>query len=357
MVVDRFLRWWGGELAALLPRAMVRASGAQAHTLHVDVAAEAVHVRYRTNGRVRELGRVPRVGAAESVSSARRDATLRLQKLDPKSTRMLVTLQGGQALSKVVTLPLAAQENLPEVLSFQMERETPFRREDVYFSHRVLERDTDKGQLLVQLNVAPRRIVDEALTLTNGWNASAAALPEDAGVSSEGVPLCFHPRGYREGRPTRLNLALGVLNVALLGAVVGIPLLEQQNELERLRAELERAREDAQAAVSLRDRVKSLEQELSFVAERKRTHSSMVLLLEELTTLLPDSTWLYRLEVKDGTVHLQGVSEAASSLIARIEASSMFREVRFGSPVTQDNRSGLERFRLSAEIVNGSPEA
>jgi general secretion pathway protein L len=66
---------------------------------------------------------------------------------------------------------------------------------------------------------------------------------------------------------------------------------------------------------------------------------------------LPDDTWLFRAEIRDGKVHLQGTSSRASALIAGLEASSLLEDVRFASPVTQDGASGRERFHLSALIV------
>ena len=38
-------------------------------------------------------------------------------------------------------MPAATEENLPQVLSFEMDRLTPFRSDEVYFDHRVVGRD------------------------------------------------------------------------------------------------------------------------------------------------------------------------------------------------------------------------
>ena len=50
---------------------------------------------------------------------------------------------------------------------------------------------------------------------------------------------------------------------------------------------------------------------------------------------------------------MQGQSPAASALIGALESSGLFENVRFTSPVTQDRRSGLERFHITAQIVKG----
>ena len=73
-------------------------------------------------------------------------------------------------------------------------------------------------------------------------------------------------------------------------------------------------------------------------------------LVDELTQLLPDDTWISQLDFKDREIQLRGNSAASAALIAALEASPLLRNARFRSPVTRDRRIGTERFHLSAEI-------
>ena len=133
--------------------------------------------------------------------------------------------------------------------------------------------------------------------------------------------------------------------------MVALPLVQQHTKLKSLRSELAQAKEEAATASALQERVDRLIDQEQYVATLKQQTPAVVEMLNELTALLPDATWLHRLEVKKGQVHLQGTSDGASSLIARIEESDAFRNVRFGSPVTQDPTSGGERFQVRADIV------
>ncbi|MFK5948781.1 MAG: fimbrial assembly protein, partial [Methylococcales bacterium] len=49
---------------------------------------------------------------------------------------------------------------------------------------------------------------------------------------------------------------------------------------------------------------------------------------------------------------IQGQSPTASALISVIEASVLFSNARFVSPLTQDKKTGMERFQISMD-VNG----
>jgi len=73
-------------------------------------------------------------------------------------------------------------------------------------------------------------------------------------------------------------------------------------------------------------------------------------LLRELTAILPDDTWLDRLQVKGDSVQIIGQSSKASALIGIVESSKLFSGAAFTSPVTTDPRTGKERFMLSARI-------
>jgi general secretion pathway protein L len=56
--------------------------------------------------------------------------------------------------------------------------------------------------------------------------------------------------------------------------------------------------------------------------------------------------------VEGNELVLSGYSPHASALIGLLEDSEMLEQVRFGSPVTFDQRLGAERFTLSGAITH-----
>jgi general secretion pathway protein L len=78
--------------------------------------------------------------------------------------------------------------------------------------------------------------------------------------------------------------------------------------------------------------------------------------LEVLTRLLPDDTWLDRFELRGGQIKIQGESKAASSLIPLIEAAPLFRNVSFAAPVTHNVRTAKERFVITAQLPEPTGE-
>jgi general secretion pathway protein L len=96
-----------------------------------------------------------------------------------------------------------------------------------------------------------------------------------------------------------------------------------------------------------------LTRQANFLAEAKTTSPVLVQVLNELTRLLPDGTWLHQLELNGKEMIMQGESPASSAIIGLIEASPLFRNVTYRSPVTQNRVTGAERFNLAAEVTMG----
>ena len=90
---------------------------------------------------------------------------------------------------------------------------------------------------------------------------------------------------------------------------------------------------------------------LTFLGGQRRDAFSAVTLLDELTRILPDDTWLFELKVAAQEVRIPGYAPTASALIGLIDKSPRLQGPRFRSSVTQDPRTGLERFNMSFRIA------
>jgi general secretion pathway protein L len=73
-------------------------------------------------------------------------------------------------------------------------------------------------------------------------------------------------------------------------------------------------------------------------------------LLKELTAILPDATWVEQLEISGNEIRVRGQSPTASALLGLMEASKLFQNATFLSPITA-GAAGKDRFYLSAQIA------
>jgi general secretion pathway protein L len=225
----------------------------------------------------------------------------------------------------------------------------------VYFNYRVVARRPQNQQLDVQLSVVPRAVVEGVIDWVIDWKLVQAKADDQ--VDRDERIFAFEPGSAEPRSSSALQRGLLVANLVLLITVIVIPFVQQNHYLEQLRARLSEVRAAATTASNLQQRIDQHLERSRYLFAQKAGQPASVALLEELSRRIPDETWLFRAEVRDGRVHLQGTSTRASALIAELEGSRFLEDVHFASPVTQDGASGRERFHLSASIVAQAPPA
>lgn len=113
-------------------------------------------------------------------------------------------------------------------------------------------------------------------------------------------------------------------------------------EIERLKSTAEQVRRDSQEVAAINARAARLE------GVRLETWQKLQM-LQELTKLLPDGTWLQELQLGNDTVEIFGYSNRAADLVPPLENSVHFSQVEFTSPITRDSK-GKEVFRIRMKL-------
>ena len=345
-----FLRWWVGELAGLLPAALRNSLRAPSARLILDFATNTARVVQCGGGAQRDLGSYPFDPLSAAPPSGLTGASARSK---PTTT---VLLPADEVLAPELTLPVEAEDNLREVLGYEMDRQTPFSVEQVYYDYRIEERLKDLKRIRVRAAVAPRELVDRLVDTAVRWGFAPATVGVGDGAEGQcGEPFNLLPESRRAARRSRrgLNRLLGASALLLLAAAVGLPLHRQGMIMQDLQARTDAVRGEAGEVQALRQEIERLNRESTQVVERKLGAPRVIDALNELSRLLPDDTWLQRLELKGTSLTLHGESAAASALIGLLEGSDRFHGATFRSPVVRDPRSGRDRFQIVAEVVTG----
>ncbi|MBP1148372.1 PilN domain-containing protein [Methylocaldum sp. RMAD-M] len=345
----RFFRWWSGELSFLVPAKLRKLLGASSEYLILTKDDDGVNAVYHNDEEDRPLGYF---SLDESGSQKRERLIESMPTLAEAKT--ILRLTPGQCLRKSLKLPLAAEENLNQVAAFEMDRLTPFKSDHVYYSARLLERSPTNRQIKAELVLAPRNKLDALLEelAVWGWRPDVVDAAGDSPIGAYDLL----PEQYRPPRnpwPYRINLALAALIASLLITLGVLPIWTNRSIALDLEQEVKKASKTAKEVESLRQQVEDLVHQTRFLQQKKRTEPAMVDMLKELTDVMPDQTWLNGLQYRDHRLVVQGQSPSASALIGLIEASPFFQNTSFVSPVTKDMASGLERFQIASEVVNG----
>jgi general secretion pathway protein L len=263
--------------------------------------------------------------------------------------RLIIRIPDAWVLRKNSVFPAAARDNLKQVIGFEMDRLTPFTVDQVFYDFRPRESDTDDAaHLLFELAVVPRARIEPWLTLLKGKGISPTAI-DASGLWSR---VNFLPPDARPGLGRGrilVNGTLAVVSLLLLAAVLGTPLWQKKEIIDRLNGEVAQARREANAAMDTQVQLEESQESLDYVMTRRREAPPVLEALKLVTELLPDDTWLQQFDLHKGKLELRGMSGQATALIQRLEDSPGCKNVGFRSPVVQ--AQGKERFHLSAELM------
>lgn len=346
--LGRFLDWWIGELSAMVPRAL---SGAAKTTMEgrelVEIRGSQVVFSRVAAGKVTEAGRLDM--ALPDAAGQKQAFQSELNKISGQKNEIVLVLQPEQVLRKELSLPLAAEENLRQVIAFEMDRLTPFKVEQVYFDCWLARRDK---QLEVSLAVAPRATIDESLRQLAVWGAQVAAVLV-ADEAADGITWNLLPEGLRQkGRNTgllRLNIALASGAMVLLCVVLALPVWQKRETLQALHPLLDKTHQQAVEAENLRRQFEVLLAEYNYLLDKKRESPPVVAVLEDVTRVLPDDTWVQQFDLKGKEVLIQGETASSSKLAGLFEQAKTLHNANFRAPLTKGQGANSERFQLAAE--------
>lgn len=334
-------RWWVDGLLAWLPASVRRWLSGSSRRLIVMVGDSEILLAREDAGQSRELGHLDR-------SLPDWDIVAKAFKKE-KAQQLVLRFPANQALNRTLLLPLAAETNLRQVAGFEMDRLTPFTATQVYYDVSLLARQPEQRRLRAELTALPRASVDAVLTALQQWG-----LPPDTLEVTDGRPsLNLLPPEQRVRRglwEQRLRRALIGLSLLLVAVAVVLPIWQQRLLVIGLMTKANQVQKTANQALTLREQLDRILATSQILAQKKQTSPPKVDLLRELTTILPDDTWVEHLQIRGDALQINGQSAKASALIGIVEASKLFNGAGFASPVTADPRTGKERFMLSARI-------
>lgn len=348
--LPRFFSWWGTELLACLPPRLRRFFSGNSEALLLEPAGDTILVLRERDKTVSEFGRIAAAATAEEQAGEFR--TIR-SRIENPGLRTILCVPESRVLTRLLTLPAAAEDNLRQVLTFEMDRQTPFKADQVYFDSRIVARDPVSRSLRVELTVLPRSVLDPQL----GEIAGGAVEFAGVDVRSEGIAgerrgvnlLPLERRGRRRDMRMPLNLGLVALIVILLVFNMSESLHNREIAVETMQAEVDKAAAAAREVLELKKTLQDSINGANFLAEKKRNGPLLIALLDDLAYRLDDDTYLERLSIENNQIQLQGQAKNAAGLISILTASPFLANPKLEGQIQPDPRTGKDRFTIVAE--------
>lgn len=352
-LVGRFFAWWLGNLGTFVPTPLRKLAFEPEGALDVYFAPGRVRlVRRRGADRI-DLGEVVLDGAgADSL----KDRVAGLLRSWPGSEQgVTLHLPPDQALLPRIRLPIEAAGNVEGVIAAEMHRYTPFAARDVFYDFCVVGTDPEVERLTVDLLVAKRQDVETILfdAAQMGIRPTRLTHAGDEGTQTCAFNLLPEADRIAPSRTAARTLQLAALLTLVLG--LGWAWLwydHNQRLLERSDAMVADLRTRISAVRASEDRGVRLIAAVNETAERKRRTPQVVELLNEVSRILPDHSWLIGFSLGAGQVTLDGYSSDPSTVLREIDGSPLFEKAEFVAPVRMEAGVNKEKFRVRASIVD-----
>jgi general secretion pathway protein L len=341
-------RWWRGEIEGLVPQDLRRMlNGARDRTVIALAVDETIEIVAERDGRA--FSRV-------SIDPGRSDDGRRFL---AGLHQPILRLQAAVGLRTMMTLPLAAERNLRQVVTFELERRTPFKRDEICYAHRVVKRDAAAQRLIIEVTIVQRPIIDRALALLRSLDVEPGSIEVAGADRTEAVSpnLLEAQTARRSARWPELALAGLCLAVAGLGAAaLVLPLVRAHATASALEAEVAALKPAAEASRTLEAEVGALSQEAGFLAAQRAARPTATAIIDALTHLLPDDIYLTALHLDGSQLQITGTGPSASRAITLLARSADFADAKFSSQVTQDQRTAREQFDITAHAAPVTPQ-
>ncbi|MCJ8499376.1 PilN domain-containing protein [Desulfatitalea alkaliphila] len=195
-------------------------------------------------------------------------------------------------------------------------------------------------------------------------DTTAAGLPEAQWATAYGLAL----RGLRQGngavnllpptmrkKPDRsayYTLMALTAAVFLLAGAWGVShLIRHRMAVAHIESELKHLRPRVAETESLRADNSRLEDRIQGLEALRRSRTSALVTLEELSARIPTTAWVEHLNFQNQGVRITGFADSASELVTLLEESPLFTNVVFLSAITR-TRDGKERFQIGMDFEN-----
>ena len=364
-----FWAWWAKELSALVPagpRAAVQRRRMRP-VLAFDGERATLWQAMLKDGRVTmvETDSIALSGDAATVAAEGRvalaEAIVRAPGAPTLGPKVIVSLAPRATLRKTLVLPAAVENDLRQALGYDLDRHTPFKPDDVYFDAAVIDRDHARAQIRVEIAAARRAQVDIAVRHAQSFGATVTAVVPEPPSTAPASRLNLLPHEMRlngvwwKRWQFWLPIAL-LIGVTLIA--VALPVWQKREYAIALNDVASQAFQDAAVSESLRAQLDRQVGDYNFALERKYAYPSTVHVLDDVTRLLPDDTWLTQLEIKTNgrgkeaqhDLLIRGESANAGRLVTLLEDSRMFAQAAPRSPTTKIQPGPGEIFDVGAQL-------
>jgi general secretion pathway protein L len=264
--------------------------------------------------------------------------------------RVEIVLLPNHFLVRPLELPARAGEFIEGIVRAQIDRLTPWSAGEAVFGCSP-PANVGNDKIVTTIAATARATTEPYIAGLSALHPASVSIFTRATDETRDLIKVFEhqARGLldrsRLSRLLRVVLA-GAAAAAVLSTVVGALVGDY---LDSRRAELNGELVARRLALRLNEDSAERSPDAALVRRKHETQAS-VIVLEELSRILPDHTYVTGLHIDGNTLQVVGITDDAPSLIRLMEQSSHFSRATFFAPTTRAASDQGDHFHLEAKL-------
>ena len=263
-----------------------------------------------------------------------------------------VEVPADLALTRSRLLPPLSASDLRDAVALDVRDSSPFDPADTVWGYRATP--AAGGMVDVATAIASRRQVTQHIELAAPEAAASPAL--ETWVLAGGAPIVLQgfgeaARARRAARGRWLVWALLLSALLLAVAMAVTPTVQLHLRALQANAAYQALQQRAGPAIAQRDELVRGREDLANLQEVMNDHVEPLVAIDMLTQLIPDDTWLARVQAQGNRFTLTGQTPNAASLMNALSSNPGLRDVRAPTPATRAAGANRENFVVEFSVT------
>lgn len=355
---EKVWTWWSDQLLSGLPIGLQRVFRTHKGYVRFQITPNGINVMQQHIDKPEDANKFSI--ANEVLAELPKDNTLCniiLGNFNPHSTCIEVCLHPDEVLYTVPTFPVEVEENIGQVLEFEMDDYSPFRPEKAYFHYHVVHRNQNK--IYVQVALISRKAIDQLQQQLGQWyiqeNSIYLLMPgEDFFSTTNARQINLIPpekRRLQNKALRHINKWLAAIAIILTGVALFIPFFHKYQKINYLANEVQQLQLGVQQVGRLEGQLSALINSRNLLDNKKKQSSLVIQSIGELTRVIDDKTWVVNFQQDESSIRIRGFAPVASTVIEKVEKSQLFENAVFRAAITKDKATGYESFLVWADLA------
>jgi len=269
---------------------------------------------------------------------------------------VVMELPGEDVVVRRIAIPVQAREFAGGIVSNQIERLSPWRADQAVYGFAADADAEDPATLAVRVLIAPRAVIDAARErlAAIGLSVDRIVVPSRGADGVKAVALWSRLVDVSSENQNRMRRQVGIGIAAVVAASLCLSVWATisaqfiRGESDDVAARIETLRRQMQGPVTLKSAASLPPNERAWF--EKEMSPSAAIVLEALSRALPDTAYLTELDLHGTTLRIAGLTSDAPSLIAPLQHSGSFTDVRFFAPTTHGSDNAQFTFHIESVV-------